>query len=364
MNIQNIHNQQNYTPNFKANLVNNYPLKGLLVSAIDNPKYKEPLKKEILKLKDIYPNTVIEFTKRQTVNGNDIPVIKNLTNGNMISGLDLYRKGFKNFLDNSYRLFQRLNETACEEHFLLFQQKGIRARNNNRAIIAQLQEQSEKIHIKDGILDAETSSLMDKFLTSVLFDQKTANITHSKHDNSMQILLSNNMPVYDFTIIDKNNEKTSKAFRIKKSHNMYFIKRNDFMNREEILDVLKDYLTEFSKHKELTNINDGYLEGTTLSLMNLFESTAKFASKKFVKFHHRKYKGHIKISRENDLPSYIFSLYDENNQKTLKTFRIIKDKDSYYIKRNDYMDKEEIVNILQEYIPKYLKLNKHSNSLI
>lgn len=51
MNIQNIHNQQNYTPNFKANLVNNYPLKGLLVSAIDNPKYKEPLKKRDFKIK-------------------------------------------------------------------------------------------------------------------------------------------------------------------------------------------------------------------------------------------------------------------------------------------------------------------------
>lgn len=249
MNGINIQNRQNYTPSFQANLINNYPLKGLLVSAIENAKYKEPLKEEIIKLKDIYINTNIELSKRKTKSGVYIPVIKNLTNGNMTYGLDIIKKGYTDFLDISYKLLKRLNDSASEERFQLFEQKGIRSRNNTRAVLAKLAEPSEVIKIVDGALDKESASLMDEFSKTASFKFKNK-ITYGNRNygGNIQIKCQNKQQkVYLFNFFDDNSEQLSKAFKIIEDKNGYHIKRNDYTSREEVLDLIKDYIPKYLK---------------------------------------------------------------------------------------------------------------------
>lgn len=90
--IQNAQNKPVYTPQFQAKLSNNYHLKELLIDALEKSKYKEYLSQEISKLNDIYPNTELEFSKRMTTRDRYIPVIKNLTNGNIVSGFENMKK--------------------------------------------------------------------------------------------------------------------------------------------------------------------------------------------------------------------------------------------------------------------------------
>lgn len=166
----------------------------------------------------------------------------------------IWKKGCKDFIENSLKLFRNINNRITEEHFILFQQKGIRARNNNRYVYSILAEPSDKIRIREYALDNETVALLKEFENKAKFKTKNYVIFHHrKHNGSITVKSQDHKHAFLFKILDKNSEETSKKFRvIKDSDGGYYFKRNDFMTKLEVEDTIKELVSKYLKLYEKT----------------------------------------------------------------------------------------------------------------
>lgn len=250
MNIQNIHNNQSYTPNFNSIKRNNDYIE-LLTAAFESTGFPKTIIGRSQKLEKEYPAVDFEFLKYETHEGMPIPVIKNLNNGNTISGFHLrknmQKSGLNGFLDMTALLFAKLNQKFSKETFDLLEAGGPDAAKKTKKVLAQLKIPKAAAIQARYIADDNCKKLLDKFINNIKAKSHKNEFLVQHGENHGYMKVNSKQTSFVFTFLNNAKEETGKSFKIVPKPDGYTFKENISIDKDEIIDTLNEFIPKYFK---------------------------------------------------------------------------------------------------------------------